>query len=145
MKIKKLGFYWPTMEVDCQRHAARCEKCQRHAPIIHAPTEHLKATAPPYLSMRWAMDIFEPLPRSRQWRHLLVMTHYFTKWVEAEAYPSIKDEQVRKFVWKNIICRHGLPYEIVTDNGSQFISNDFEDFCASLKIRLRKSTPRFLQ
>jgi len=25
-------------------------------------------------------------------------------------------------VWKIILCRHGIPYEIVTDNGSQFIS-----------------------
>ena len=145
LKIKKLGFYWPAMEADCQKHATRCEKCQRHAPMIHAPTKLLKATAPPYPFMRWAMDIVGPLPRPRQQRYILVITDYFTKWVEDEAYPSIKDEQVRKFVWKNIICRHGLPYEIVTDNGSQFISNDFEDFCASWSIRLSKSTPQFPQ
>lgn len=145
IKIKKLGFYRPTMEADCQKHTARCEKCQRHTPMIHARTELFKATAQPYPFMSWAMDIVGPLPRSRQRRYLLDMTDYFTKWVEAEAYPSIKDEQVRKFVWKNIICGHGLPYEIVTDNGSQFISNYFEDFCASWRIKLSKSTPRFPQ
>lgn len=140
LKIKKLEFYWPTMEADCRNHAARWEKYQRHAPMIHAPTELLKATAPPYPFMRWAMNIVGPFPRSRQRQYLLVMTDYFTKWVEAEAYPSIKDGQVKKFLWKKIICRHGLPYEIVTDNASQFISNNFEDFCGNWKIRLRKSS-----
>ena len=43
------------------------------------------------------------------------------------------------------ICRHGLPYKIITDNGSQFISLTFKDFCASWKIRLNKSTPRYPQ
>ncbi|KAG7594099.1 Zinc finger CCHC-type [Arabidopsis thaliana x Arabidopsis arenosa] len=57
----------------------------------------------------------------------------------------IKDAQVENFVWKNIICRHGIPYEIVTDNGSQFISARFEGFCEKWGIRLSKSTPRYPQ
>ncbi|CAA7013560.1 unnamed protein product [Microthlaspi erraticum] len=71
--------------------------------------------------MRWAMD------------------------VEAESYANIRAEDVEKFVWKNIICRHGLPYEIVTDNGTQFTSATFETFCTSWNIRLSKSTPRYAQ
>ena len=35
---------------------------------------------------------------------LLVATDYFNKWVEAEAYVSIKDKDVSKFIWKNIVC-----------------------------------------
>ena len=42
--------------------------------------------------------------------------------VEAEAYHQIRDQEVKNFIWKNIICRFGVPKEIVTDNGSQFIS-----------------------
>ncbi|XP_018453822.2 uncharacterized protein LOC108824963 [Raphanus sativus] len=40
---------------------------------------------------------------------------------------------------------HGVPYEIVTDNGSQFISTRFKAFCEKWKIRLNKSTPRYPQ
>ena len=46
------------------------------------------------------------------------LTDYFTKWIEAEAFANVTEREVQKFVWNNIICRHGLPYEIVTDNGS---------------------------
>ena len=59
---------------------------------------------------------------SKQKHFLLVLTNFSSKWVEADSYASIKDVQVESFVWKNIICRHGVSYEIVTDNGSQFIS-----------------------
>ena len=52
-----------------------------------------------------------------QKKFLLVATDYFNKWVEAEAYASIKDEDISKYVWKNIVYWFGIPQAIVTDNG----------------------------
>ncbi|XP_048622678.1 uncharacterized protein LOC106393842 [Brassica napus] len=145
IKVRSLGFFWPTMNADCESYARSCDKCQRHAPSIHCPTEMLRTTTAPYPFMRWAMDIIGPLPCSRQRRFILVLTDYFTKWIEAEAYAQVTDKEVRGFVWKNIICRHGLPYEIVTDNGSQFMSGNFKEFCGKWNIRLSPSTPRYPQ
>ena len=145
LKVRRLGYFWPKMNSDCSQFAKKCDKCQRHAPNIHSPAEFLTTAATPYPFMRWGMDIIGPFPLSRQKRFILVLTDYFTKWVEAESFAKIKDLDVQKFVWKNVICRHGLPHEIVTDNGSQFISNKFEGFCARWRIRLSKSTPRHPQ
>ena len=59
-----------------------------------------------------------PLPIAvTQKKFLLVATDYFSKWVEAEAYASIKDKDVMKFIWNNIICRFGIPQAIIADNG----------------------------
>ncbi|XP_024009251.1 uncharacterized protein LOC112084363 [Eutrema salsugineum] len=118
IKIKRHGYFWPTMVKDNEKFTAKCEKCQRHAPTIHQPTELLSSISSSYPFMRWSMDIVGPLHRSKQKRFLLVLTDYFSKWVEADSYASIKDAQVKHFVWKNIICRNRVPYEIVTDNGS---------------------------
>ncbi|RVW39100.1 hypothetical protein CK203_084157 [Vitis vinifera] len=69
------------------------------------------------------MDIVGPLPiAAAQNKLLLVATDYFSKWIEAEAYANIKDRDVTKFVWKNIICRFGIPQAIIADNGPQFDS-----------------------
>ena len=62
----------------------------------------------PYPFMRWLMDIVGLLHNSKQKRFLLVLTDFFSKWLEAESYASIKDVQVENFVWKNIIRRHGV-------------------------------------
>ena len=86
-----------------------------------------------------------PMLNSRQRCFVLVLTDYFTKWIEAEAFAQVTEKEVRGFVWKNVICRHGLPYEIVTDNGSQFMSGNFKDFCNKWDIRLSPSTPRYPQ
>ena len=55
--------------------------------------------------------------------HLLpaiVAIDYFTKWIEAVPLARTTATEVKKFLWKNIICRFGLPQQIVTDRGPQF-------------------------
>ena len=72
-------------------------------------------------------------------------TDYFSKWVEAETYASIKDKDVSKFVWKNIICQFRIPQAIIADNGPQFDSVMFKTFYLELKIKNLYSTPRYSQ
>jgi hypothetical protein len=38
----------------------------------------------------------------------------------------------QKFFWQNIVCRFGVPSELTVDNGKQFDSQDFRDFCFSI-------------
>ncbi|RVW72595.1 hypothetical protein CK203_050606 [Vitis vinifera] len=96
----------------------------------------------PWPFAQWGMDIVGPLPAApAQKKFLLVATDYFSKWVEAEAYASIKDKDVTKFVWKNIVCRFGIPQIIIADNGPQFDSIAFRNFCSELNIRNSYSTP----
>ena len=62
-----------------------------------------------------------PLPQGkRQMKFLLVTIDYFTKWVEVEALAMITEKKVHNFVWKNIVCRFGIPRTIISDNGRQF-------------------------
>ena len=53
----------------------------------------------------------------RQLNFFIVGIDYFTKWVEAEALATIIEKNMRSFVWKNIICRYGIPRVLVSDNG----------------------------
>ena len=120
-KAHSQGYYWSTMKKDAAAYVKKCDKCQKHAPIPHVPSETLKPILGPWPFAQWDMDIVGPLPAVvAQKKFLLVATDYFSKWVEAEAYASIKDKDVTKFVWKNIICRFGIPQTIITDNDPQF-------------------------
>nr|GEZ37947.1 reverse transcriptase domain-containing protein [Tanacetum cinerariifolium] len=56
------------------------------------------------------------------------------KWIEAKAVETITGGQVKKFVWDNIVCRFGIPGEIISDNGKQFADNPFKDWCDKLNI-----------
>ena len=92
--------------------------------------------------MKWGMDIVGKLPKAPGGKvFMLVMTDYFTKWIEAEAFAQIKDKEVVSFIKRNILTRFGIPAEIVCDNGSQFISKRTTDFCAAWGIKMITSTP----
>ena len=87
-----------------------------------------------------------PLPIGiAQKKFLLIATDYFNKWVEAEAYASIKDKDVFKFIWKNIVCQFRILRVIVMDNGPQFDSAIFCTFCSELNIKNLYSTPHYPQ
>jgi len=76
------------------------------------------------------------LPQGKgQVKFLLAAINYFTKWVEAKALATITEAKIQNFVWKNIICRFGIPWTIISDNGRQFDSQSFRDFCSSLGIK----------
>jgi len=76
---------------------------------------------------------------------MLVAVDYFTKWAEAEALANIRDVDVKKFVWKNIVTRFGVPDSLILDNALQFDSKAFRTFCSDLSIKNRYSTPAYPQ
>jgi hypothetical protein len=76
---------------------------------------------------------------------LIVATDYFTKWVEAEPLTRITDSESRKFVWNNIITRFGIPRCLISDNGTQFDSGPFREFCSEFGIRNYFSSPTYPQ
>ena len=77
--------------------------CQRLAPIPRLPLEYLTSVSSPCLFAQWGWDILGLFPTIvAQKKFLLIATDYFNRWVKAEAYASIKENNVTKFVWKNI-------------------------------------------
>lgn len=70
---------------------------------------------------KMGIDILGPfLPTSWRRKYLFVGMDYFTKWVEVEAMQTISEENVKQFIFRNIICRFRVPLQIITDNGVQF-------------------------
>jgi transposase InsO family protein len=66
---------------------------------------------------------------------------YFTKWVEVEALVNITAKSIEWFIWKNVICRYGIPHTFFTDNRKQFDYDSFRKWCAELHIRNYFSSP----
>ena len=69
-------------------------------------------------------------------KYLLFDTDYFTKWVEAEPLANIRDVDAKRFVWKNIVTRFGVPHTLFSNNGLQFDSKTFRSYCDELGLRI---------
>ncbi|XP_028076941.1 uncharacterized protein LOC114278991 [Camellia sinensis] len=91
--------------------------------------------APPYKSLAVRplgigySGALQAAPGNRKF--FIAATDYFTKWVEAEPLATIKEKDVKKFVWKNVITRFDIPKALISDN--------------ELKIEFYNSTPAYPQ
>ena len=71
----------------------------------------------------------------------MVDTDYLTKWVGAEPLANIRDVDAKRFFWKNIVTRFGIPHTLISDNELQFDSKAFRRYCCDLGITNKYSTP----
>jgi len=68
-------------------------------------------------------------------KYLVVAIEYFTKQIEAEPVAQITAHKVQHFVWKNIVCRFEVSRHLVSDNGTQFASQQLGKLCSKLEIK----------
>ena len=134
------------MKSDAADYVKKCDPFQRMSPILKSSVQDLVSISSSWPFSQWGIDIVGPLPTApAQKKLLLVATDYFSKWIKADAFSSIKDIDVTRFIWKNIVCQFGVPRSIVSDNGPQFDSRVYRDFFQELKIKNLYSTPRYPQ
>ena len=55
--------------------------------------------------------------------------------MEADLVAMILEAKISSFIWKNIVCRFGIPNTIISDNGKQFDNPKFQKFCQDLGIK----------
>jgi len=112
-RVLRAGYFWPTIEADCQDHVRKCKPCQKHDNLIHQKQEQLHHILSPWPFAKWGMDILGPFsPGKGQVKFLIIAVDYFTKWIEAKPLTTITAQQVQQFVWKDIICRYGVPHRV---------------------------------
>jgi ribonuclease HI len=136
-KVIRQGFYWPAMICAVNRVTRSCEACQKFSPRSGSPSQLTKLIAHTWPLQRWGLDIVRPLPTAQgKLKFTFVAVEYFTKWIEVRAVSTITSKTAQKFFWQNIVCRFGVPSELTIDNGKQFDSQDFKDFCFSIGTKL---------
>ena len=90
---------------------------------------------------RIAMDIVGPLPRSRQGhRYILVICDYATRYPEAFPLKTIDAPHVVEELMK-FFSRAGVPKEILTDQGINFMSKLLTELYRMLHIQPIHTSP----
>ncbi|XP_073300525.1 uncharacterized protein [Primulina huaijiensis] len=109
-KVLLAGYCWPSVLHDAQDLVMSCDSCQHHARLHHQPAALMKTILAACPFDQCGIDIVGHFPIApAQRKFLLVAVDYFSKWVEAEPLARITENEVLKFLWKNIVCRYGVP------------------------------------
>ncbi|UYV76695.1 K02A2.6-like [Cordylochernes scorpioides] len=132
--IARRYFWWPGIDKNIEELARDCRICQESASM--PPSTISEWTWPEKPWHRLHLD----LAGSFMGRMFMVLVDAYTKWLEIVI---IKDITSRTIIGhlREIFARFGLPELLVTDNGRQFVSSEFEEFTKINSIRHTKTSP----
>ncbi|CAL9005243.1 unnamed protein product [Prunus brigantina] len=145
-QLLSIGYYWPTMKNDAYNFVKKCHTCQVHANLSHKPPMLLQDMRTPWPFHTWGLDLIGTIhPPSDGYIWILTATEYFTKWVEAIPLRKATGAAIANFIREYIVCRFGIPYKIVTDNGTPFVNKQVSSTLSGYGIKHRRSTPYYPQ
>lgn len=133
-------YYWDQMYRDVQNYVRSCEICQKRGKSKRKEPLHPIQVGRAF--ERIGIDLVGPLPiTARNNRYIIVATDYLTRWPEAKAVPDAGAETLAKFIFEEIVCRHGVPKIILSDNGKNFVSEIVRILCERFLIKHIFSSP----
>jgi transposase InsO family protein len=133
-------YYWPSMVSDVTVYVKECPRCQRHGrktlnerlhpvAVLHVPFEQI------------AIDVKHVSTSRGGYRYVIAAIDYLTKYVEARAVRFQTASEIALFLYEEIICRHGCPRVIITDNGKPMISELVYQVCLQFGVRHNTISP----
>ena len=129
------SYWWHGMRSDVRRFCRGCLNCatwKGPGRGIRPPLQPIPVKGPFH---RVGVDILQlPLTSSGN-KYLVVFLDYLTKWVEAYPVPDQRAETIARLLVENIVCRHGVPEELLSDRGANFLSDLILEMCSLLGIR----------
>lgn len=133
-------YYWPQMYENIREYVRSCDACQRrgkpHGKVELNPIE----VHSPFFQI--GIDFVGPLPITQKGnRYIIVAMDYLTKWPEAKAVSHATAEETEKFIYEEIICRHGCPQIILSDRGTHFNNQLIKGLMERFQIKHLLSTP----
>jgi transposase InsO family protein len=132
--------WWPLIDREVEKHVKSCKDCL----IVSQPNKPVPMARSSFPEEPWAclaMDILGPLPNRD---YLVVIIDYFSRYMELKFMKKTPSSAIIKFL-SEIFSRHGNPRSIKTDNGPQFVSHEFEEFCKLNNIQHVTSPPYWPQ
>lgn len=136
-------YYWPHMTRDIKNYIKKCDTCEKTKVHRHTkPPLQISSTAnSPFEKV--FMDLVGPINPMGSKGNTYIFTCNCDLTKYAVAIP-IKDStalSTAKAFMHGVILKHGFPKEIVSDNGTNFVSETLKEITKLLRIKKILTTP----
>ena len=133
--------WWPNLDRDAERFCKMCFGCQLVSnPFKPEPMKRTEMPKGPWQDI--TIDIFGPIAPFGNF--VFVAIDYYSRYFEIEIMKTITSQKIIASL-TSMFVTHGLPLSITSDNGPQFIINEFESYLALNDIKHRRVTPLWPQ
>ncbi|XP_040185819.1 uncharacterized protein K02A2.6-like [Rana temporaria] len=127
--------WWPQMDTAIEDYVAQCPGCRQ----AQRPQKRGTLQPWPWPTEPWSrlhLDFAGPI----QGKMYLIVVDAHSKWPEVFQMPSITSAATI-LVLRKLFAQYGLPTAIVSDNGTQFTSHEFQSFLSGLGVQHYKTAP----
>ncbi|KFD54652.1 hypothetical protein M513_04352 [Trichuris suis] len=133
--MARFQVWWPGINKQIEMYVNQCDPCQRNR---QKPPEVplLSWNVPGEPWTRIHVDIAGPFENF----YWLVVVDAHSKWLEVIPMKSTTSTCVIKRL-RQLFATFGLPRSIVSDNGPQFVSQEFKDFCENNNMTHIRTSP----
>ncbi|CAF4378294.1 unnamed protein product, partial [Rotaria sp. Silwood2] len=121
LKIKN-KFWWPKMKQSISKYIQSCLPCQQYnINRSKKPGQLYPIPVPEGPYQLIGIDYCGPFKKTPSGNlYVLCITDYFTRWVTAIALPDCSAQTTAQALFKEYICRYGVPKSILSDQGTHF-------------------------
>ncbi|XP_078809690.1 uncharacterized protein LOC144994726 [Oryzias latipes] len=134
LNLLRRRFFWPSMGKDVREYVAACPTCARSKSSNNPPSGLLHPLPTP--SRPWshiAVDFVTGLPPSQGNSVIFTVIDRFSKFVHFIPLPQLPTAtETAEILVQQVFRHHGIPTDIVSDRGPQFVSQVWKAFCSAL-------------
>ena len=134
-------YYWRGMYNDCKLTILNCVQCQRMKAYGKRREGELQVITGNYPNDLLGLDLIVMPKAVTGCKYILVIVDYFTKYTRAIPLASKKSEEVAVAIFINWLLPMGSPDRIISDQGSEFVTNMFKKITEIAGIKHSVGTP----
>ena len=121
--VARMHVWWPNIDHKIESCVYECDDCQRNPRNpARAPLHPWEQPEKPWKCLH--IDFAGPFCGS-MW---LVLVDAQSKWPEVMQMKSTTASKTVE-VLRSLFSRFGIPHQLVSDNGPQFVSDEYKQFC----------------
>ena len=132
--IARQHFWWPGLNEEIESAVRQCKECQENANLPLSIPGAWNWPSGPW--KRLHIDYAGPF----MGHMLLVVVDSYTKWLEVFPMKCATSEATISRL-RGLFATHGLPEHVVSDNGTNFVSSEFETFLRCNGIKHTTTAP----
>jgi len=142
LSIRKAGYTWSNMVEDVKQMIMHCAICQKSRDILPDPVVDMRTTASTLPFATLAIDAIGPLPADDQGhQYILTMRDKFTRKIRLAATKSTDARTAAEVIVEKWILEYGVPVELQSDNGSQYVNDVISSILELMKIHHHRTIP----
>lgn len=139
--VKNYWFDETVVKRDIERMVRECASCrQRKNDGTKAPIQGVLEPSEPFELV--SMDIVNPGQTTRTgYKYILTVVDHHTRYAMAFPLFTKTTEEVAQHFVRHVLLEYGVPKQLLTDQGTEFMSHLMVDICRLFNVKKLRTTP----